>query len=247
MKQIEITEIGTPTIVSAMKAFIIYKDFTAAVKATVALNHSMQNPDSSAAWDVRPWWANMLKFPPTTEKSLADAVEADLIVFAGDWFQSMPLWLQDWLERWAKRRQIQDAALAVMCGSGVDSFHKPVAQAISRFAGRHGLRFVDGDEVAAEAMGAPSVRSLPEQQRFTPEFQSSPVIDQPRRSFNRGPDADNCTRIGLPTTPSQIGGDTMSISASEGRGSGWLVCGAAFRAGKFFAKSMRRASSMNSV
>src|SRR5271167_4231897 len=98
-----------------MKALIIYDDFYSAIKANESLQHSAHKADFSVQWNIRPWRVDMLKFPPTAEEALTDAIEAHLIVLAWHKTQPFPFWLQNWLERWAKCRQITDAALAVIC------------------------------------------------------------------------------------------------------------------------------------
>src|SRR5271156_5278076 len=104
-----------------MKALVIYDDFVCAEKANAALQHSAQNANVSVQWNIRPWRVDMLKFPPTAEEALTEAIDADLIVFAGRSAQSLPFWLQRWLEHWAKCRRIQDAALAVIPAQSTDT------------------------------------------------------------------------------------------------------------------------------
>src|SRR5271163_4397673 len=98
---------------SIMKALVIYEDFACAERANAALQYSAQNADVSVQWNIRPWRVDMLKFPPAAEEALTEAMDAHLIVFVGRRAQSLSFWLQDWLEHWAKYRQIKDAALAV--------------------------------------------------------------------------------------------------------------------------------------
>jgi hypothetical protein len=56
----------------------------------------------------------------------------------------------DWLERWAKCRQVQEAALAVWDGGNTGT---PSAQAepeLSQFTGRYGLSLIFGDNSLIE-------------------------------------------------------------------------------------------------
>src|SRR5580692_4901818 len=99
--------------VSSMKALIIYDNLSSFAKANAALQHSAQNADVNVLWSIRPWRVDMLKFPPTADEALTEAIDAHLIVFAGRCVQSLPFWLQDWLEQWAKYRRVEDAALGV--------------------------------------------------------------------------------------------------------------------------------------
>jgi len=125
-----------------MNALIIYHDFASAAKANAALQHAAQCSDVIGQWNISPWRMDMLKFPPTAEEALTDAAEAHLIVFAGRSAQLFPFWLEDWLERWARNRQIEDVALAVIREAGTDPLSIPVTPELSAFAARHGLNFI---------------------------------------------------------------------------------------------------------
>src|SRR5271170_6921362 len=120
-----------------MKALVIYDDFVCAAKANAALQHSALNANVRVQWNIRPWRVDMLKFPPTAEEALTEAMDAHLIVFVGRRVQSFPFWLQDWLEHWAKCRLIKDAALAVI---GVGNIEVTSSQSnLSQFAKRDGV------------------------------------------------------------------------------------------------------------
>jgi hypothetical protein len=51
----------------------------------------------------------------------------------------------DWLEKWAARRQIREAALAVFGEPNANIFSATATPELSRFAERHELNFVLGD------------------------------------------------------------------------------------------------------
>ena len=68
--------------------------------------------DFAGQWNIRPWRVDLLKFTPTADEALTEALDAHLIVFAGCSAQSLPFWLERWLEQSAKYRRIKDAALA---------------------------------------------------------------------------------------------------------------------------------------
>jgi hypothetical protein len=143
----EVNKHYTPK-VSSMKALIIYDDLSSFAKANTALQYSEQNVDFSVLWNIRPWRVDMLKFPPTAEDALVEAMDAHLIVFVGTRVQSLPFWLQDWLEHWAKCRQIKDAALAVI-GLGNTEVMLSLSD-LSRFAKHHGLSVIFDDRDAIE-------------------------------------------------------------------------------------------------
>src|SRR5271170_8072661 len=121
-----------------MKALVIYDDFVCAEKANAALQHSAQNANVRVQWNIRPWRVDMLKFPPTAEEALTEALDAHLIVFAGRRAQSLPFWLQRWLEHWAKCRQIHDAALAVFGDAEADILPASASLELAEFAEKRG-------------------------------------------------------------------------------------------------------------
>lgn len=130
---------------STMKALIIYQNFASAAKANTVLQHSAQHSDVRVQWDIRPWRVDMLKFQPTAAEALMDATDAHLIVFAGCCIQSISNCMQDWLEQWAGRRQIETAALAVFGIGNADQLSISAAPDLSQFAKRHGLSVIFDD------------------------------------------------------------------------------------------------------
>jgi hypothetical protein len=149
-----------------MKALIIYDDFASAARASATLQQSAQSPAASVQWNIIPWRLDLLKFPPTAEEALTEALGAHLVVFAGPCAQWIPVWLQNWLDHWAKCRRISDAALAVF-GAGNARVLAPLATSgLSGFAKRHGLSliFYDGGAVedgTAFSIAGPYKRELP--------------------------------------------------------------------------------------
>lgn len=131
-----------------MKALIIYRDIISAAKANSLLINSDRQPGIDIEWNVRPWRVDMLRFPPTASEALFDALDAHIIVFAGDCSQSFPFWLEEWLERWAKNRQIVDPALAAVSVTFPEEAKALAMSDLNRFAIRHGLRVIRGDQPA---------------------------------------------------------------------------------------------------
>jgi hypothetical protein len=131
-----------------MKALVIYDDFICVEKANAALQHSAQSADVRVQWDIRPWRVDMLKFPPTAEEALTEAMDAHLIVLVGRSVQSLSFWLQDWLEQWAKCRQIKDAALAVIGAANTEAMSSQ--SDLSQFVKRHGLSVIFDDRGVIE-------------------------------------------------------------------------------------------------
>jgi hypothetical protein len=128
-----------------MKALIIYQNLASATKVNLALQRAAQHADTSVQWIIRPWRVDLLKFPPSAEEALVDAADTHLIVFAGGIRHSLPFWLQHWLESWAQRRQIENAALAVSCEGIADALSISATQELLDFATCHGLDFIFDD------------------------------------------------------------------------------------------------------
>src|SRR5271154_5243666 len=164
-----------------MKALVIYDDFVCAEKANAALQHSAQNANVRVQWNIRPWRVDMLKFPPTAEEALTEAMDAHLIVFVGRRAQSLPFWLQDWLEHWVKCRQINDAALAVIGAGNAGGMSSQ--SDLSQFAKRHGLSLIFDDLgvienslLHAESLNKPK----PDVSPFMPQVLDKTTLDSYR-------------------------------------------------------------------
>src|SRR6267378_1405792 len=125
-----------------MKALIIYEDFNRAAKAIATLQRAAHHADATLEWDIWPWRLDMLKLPSMAAEALMEAIDADLIVLVGCCAQSILVWLPDWLEQWAIRRHIEDAALSVIRDRTSGGFAAQAAPELSRFAARHGLSFI---------------------------------------------------------------------------------------------------------
>ena len=170
-----------------MKALIIYSNFAAAARANAALQHSVLNAGCAVQWNIIPWRADMLKFPPTSGEALADATDAHLLVFVGRCAESLPFWLQAWLEEWARCRQIGDVALAVIREESADNFSTSTATELSHFATRHGLNLIfDNNLAPASSKDRPSFTEgrLPERKppttSITPQFSDARVRNEYR-------------------------------------------------------------------
>jgi len=129
-----------------MKALIIYDDVALAVKAIATLQRSARRAEVTVRWNIKPWRLDILRLPSTAEEALGEAVDAELIVFAGPQVYSLPSWLEQWLECWLTHRHAGEAALAVIGNGrgGKPSSHE--ASELWRFAALHGLGFIMGSQ-----------------------------------------------------------------------------------------------------
>jgi hypothetical protein len=104
-----------PLLALTLKAAIIYDDFDFAARTAALLEHAAVRSDEAMQWDIKPWRLDLLKPSALAEAALAETIDADLVVVALSRIHLPPDILLDWLERWAARREIQEAALMVLC------------------------------------------------------------------------------------------------------------------------------------
>ena len=154
-----------------MKALIIYDDLAGATRATAALKHAASRANVGADWDIKPWRADALKFPSIADEALIEAADADLIVLAGPQAHSLPTWLEEWLRCWVIRRNIQDAALAVLYDESAGVLVAPGALHLSHFAEGHGLSLITESETTPKDQRLPrSTRSIRAQTACVPNL-----------------------------------------------------------------------------
>jgi hypothetical protein len=167
---------------ATMNAVIIYERFDFATKANAMLERAAYRTEDTTHWSIKPWRVDMLKLPPAAEAALAEAAEAHLIVLAVCQVQSLPSWLLDWLERWATRRQVQEAALAVWDGENADPPLTRATRELSQFAGRHGLSLLFDENAPVADKSSMSTSDLHEREvSLTPTLQQ--ILEQPVRDY----------------------------------------------------------------
>jgi hypothetical protein len=142
-----------------MNALIIYESFDFATEAKATLERVTRQADESMLWRVNLWRADVLKLPPAVEAALAEAMGAHLIMFAVSHVESLLQSLFDWLERWARSRQIQEAALAVWDSRNAEKRMAQVPPELSQFAQRHGLSLICDNHAPLGEVVKQSVRA----------------------------------------------------------------------------------------
>jgi hydrogenase maturation factor HypF (carbamoyltransferase family) len=183
MKRMNATAIRDENVFDAtMNAVIIYDEFDYAAKAKAMLERAAHRTDETTRWGVRLWRVDVLKLPPAAEAALAEAVEAHLIMLAVRQVQSLLPWLMDWLERWAMRRQIQEAALAVWGGGSADTRLARASPELSQFAMHHGLSLIFDDNMLVEDKSLMVASDLHKREvSLPPTFQH--ISEQPERDY----------------------------------------------------------------
>lgn len=136
---------------AAMNALILYDQFDLATKARFMLERASGRTAESIHWHVKLWRADMLNLPPVAAQALTDAVDAHLVVLAMRQSQPLPFHLVGWLEEWAGRRRVLDAAVATFGEINAGALPPAVTPELSRFARRHRLSFISGGSEPAGA------------------------------------------------------------------------------------------------
>ena len=131
---------------ATLNAVILYDTLNFAAEARAMLTRAAQRADETIAWRVKPWRVDILKLPRVSEAAMAEAAEAHLMLLALRRAQSIFPWLVDWLEQWASRRRVREAALAIWRGECAETHPARAAPALIPFASRHGLRLILDEE-----------------------------------------------------------------------------------------------------
>jgi hypothetical protein len=143
---------------ATLNAVIIYDDRDVAAKAKAALERAVERADRALRWSVELWRLDMLNLPPTADAALGEASAAHLVVLGVRQSRLLPVWLWEWLEEWALRRQVPDAALALFHGAAAGV--ATPTPALAEFAERHGLSYIFGGSSAGGDDAAAFTRNL---------------------------------------------------------------------------------------
>ena len=161
-------------------AVIIYDRFDFAAKAKAMLAHAADETSDTMHWSIKLWRVDILKLPQAAELALTEAAEAPLILLARLQAKSPFPWLLDWLERWAKCRQVQEAALAVWRGGDAETLWARATLELTQFARRHGLSLIFDDNALVEDKSSMYASDLHEREvSLTPTLQH--ILEQPVR------------------------------------------------------------------
>jgi len=98
-----------------LKAAIIYDDFDFAARTVALLERAAVRSEEAMQWDVRPWRLDLLNRSSLADAALAETFDADLMVVALSKTHLLPDALLEWLEHWAERRHVEDAAVMALC------------------------------------------------------------------------------------------------------------------------------------
>jgi hypothetical protein len=133
-----------------MNAIIFYENATNAIQAKTLFERAAHRADFALQWLIKPWRLDMLSAPLAADMAMRDALDAHLILFGLLNPRCFPSFLSAWLENWAARRRVQNAALAVWDFGNGDVLSGVVAPELSRFAENYGLSFILGNPGQSE-------------------------------------------------------------------------------------------------
>ena len=129
-----------------LKAAVIYDDFDFATRATALLERAAARAGETVQWAVKPWRLDVLRQSSLGTVAEADATDADLLVLALSQTPSPPAELMAWLERWAARRQTEDAAVMALFPEEPGAATR-LWRELEQFAEQYGLAFLGSHNV----------------------------------------------------------------------------------------------------
>jgi len=142
-----------------LKAVIICDDFAFASKADATLRRVGYQAGADIQWIIKCWPVNALKDTVLAQETLAETLDAHLIIFPARCAQSLPSWVLDWLESWATQRKIQAAALGVINDADATVPPQIVHPRLSRIIHQHDLNFIIDERCAVEETVKIPIRS----------------------------------------------------------------------------------------
>jgi hypothetical protein len=164
-----------------LKALTIYDDLAFAAKVNETLRRIGCRAGVNVQWTMQCWPANILNEAVFAEKALVEALDAHLIAFPTRYAQSLPIWLHDWLERWATRRRIPDVALGVIKGEDDDPT-QPTCPELSALLQRYSLQLIVSERPAPKDAVKLLVLFASERERSLPMERASVAHSTARES-----------------------------------------------------------------
>ena len=153
---------------SMMKAVVIGDELAFAEKVHAILLRVGRREDVRIHWAVKFWPLKALNEIALREEVLVETLEAHLIVLPARLAQSSTHWLVGWLRRWARHRQVPDAALGLISDRTSDSLSHPLSQELSRLIFEHGLNLITDPDLARGSQKRLPVDFSPEQEMSLP-------------------------------------------------------------------------------
>jgi hypothetical protein len=144
-----------------MRAVIVCDSFAFAAKATAALRHVGFGAGVNVRWAVKCWPLNALNESEVVKMTLGESSNVHLIVFSTHSARRFPLFLRNWLGRWAALRKVPDAALGVIRADDDSELAEPACSELRQFAEEHGLNFIIGEGLSTDNLRKLFIRFAP--------------------------------------------------------------------------------------
>ena len=168
-----------------IKAVLLCDDFAFAARANASLRRVGDRAGVRVRWTIQCWSVNALNQAAMAAEILVKSTDAHLIVIPGRRAHSTPLWLIEWLERWAAVRQIPDAALAVIDDGHHADLTNTESSELTLLVRKYGLNLITDNGAMANDAARLFVRLLREAESPTP-LQRSHSTDMVTRDSFRG-------------------------------------------------------------
>lgn len=122
---------------AATSVFVLYENLPSGLRAQALLDRLGRQCASDGMLFNRNWWKfNLLGKPLLREQAAIEAAAADIILVSMDKQMNFPEEVQDWLNRWADRKEPRAYALGLMLDPAqfsLEDFH-PVIAHLRKFA-----------------------------------------------------------------------------------------------------------------
>ena len=177
-----------------MKALIVYDHIGSAVKASTALREATSCTEAHAAWEIKLWRSDEMRFRRVADDALGDAGDADLVICAVRQARLLPPWVKEWLQRWATQRQVVNAALALVVDKTDHPSGTEEIEELYHFAMRHNLTILSSPDDERQALAAFLLRPQPEPAWIAP---AGSLRAKPGLNWGSGDsmDSNRCKRV----------------------------------------------------
>src|SRR5262245_1049160 len=132
-----------------MKAVIVYDHVVFAARVGSVLRRVGGRAGVQVEWATRCWPVKALNDSVLAKKALLESQDAHLVVLPARYARAVPTRLFNWLEEWAERREIGDAALGFTAEPGANP-PQPVCSELYIFIRQHGLHLITGQGLTTQ-------------------------------------------------------------------------------------------------
>ena len=165
-------------------AVILYDEIASGFRAKDFCDRLALGLAAEAPVRVSLWRTDMLKVSTESKLALAEAATAHFIILALQNTWRLSNSVREWLEKWAKARLVEDAALVVLSRGSEDVFSAMAAHPLREFAASHGLKCFCQSEQTSENPPGPLFVNPNERLHSTSRL--PPIPERPDRFAHWG-------------------------------------------------------------